>query len=152
MLTGSKGSLIVPLLLLLLAGCARPASALEFVTLARGSHSGITAPTAVLITDQKSWEAHWKRHASIFVPPPPPPPVDFGAASVVALHLGERRTGGYAVNVTAVKRADGALTVTARESRPAPGAAVTMALTQPYHIIRLDRVRPGTQLNIEWGD
>lgn len=151
MLTGFKRLLLL-LPLLLLAGCTRPASALEFVTLARGSHSGITAPAAVLITDQKAWEAHWKRHASTFVPPPPAPPVDFETASVVALHLGERRTGGYSVAITAVKRTDEVLTVIAKESRPAPGAVVTMALTQPYHMIRLDRVKPGTRLKVEWGD
>ncbi|MFZ5822918.1 MAG: protease complex subunit PrcB family protein [Bacillota bacterium] len=143
--------LLLLLSLLLLAGCARPAAALEFVTLARGHHSGIKEPTAVLITDQKGWEGHWRRHASIFVPPPPPPPVDFRTASVVALHLGERRTGGYSVIITAVKRADGALHVVAAERSPAPGSPVTMALTQPYHIIRVERVKPGTRLQVELG-
>lgn len=140
----------LPLLLLLLAGCARPAGAVDFVTLARGSYSGVTAPTAVLITDQKAWQAHWKRHATIFVPPPPAPPVDFAGTSVVAIHLGERRTGGYGVTITGIKQVDDEIRVTALETRPAPGAVVTMALTQPYHMVRLPRVKPGSRLRVEW--
>ncbi|MFZ5815158.1 MAG: protease complex subunit PrcB family protein [Bacillota bacterium] len=138
------------LLLLALAGCGRTAAALEFQTLARGYHSGITAREAVLITDRAAWESHWRRHAAIFMPPPPPPPVDFAEGAVVSVHLGERRSGGYGVAITGVRLEGGRLVVTAVESRPEPGAVVTMALTQPYQMVRIPRVKPGTRLQVEW--
>lgn len=153
----STGRLLTIALLLLaalpsLSACARPAVGVDFTTLARGSHSGITAQTAALITDPAAWREHWGRHAALFVPPPPAPPVDFEAASVVVIHLGERRTGGYGVAVTRIDRVQSELRVSAVETRPAPGAVVTMALTQPYHIVRIARVKPGTRLTVEWGE
>lgn len=135
---------------LVVAGCARPVAAVEFQTLSQGTQSGIQEQTAVLIADPERWKAHWERHAKVFVPAPPPPPVDFDTSSLVAVHLGERRTGGYTVSIAAINREEGHLRVTAVERRPAPGAVVTMALTQPYHIVLIPRVEPGTVLAVTW--
>lgn len=137
------------LLALLLAGC-RASAQLEVQTIARGSNSGIRGQEAVLITSPEAWAAHWRRHAAIFVPPPSPPPFDFAEGSLVAVHLGERRTGGYSVTVTDIHQDGKVLKVTAVESQPPPDAFVTMALTQPYHMVRIPRVEAGTQLQMNW--
>jgi hypothetical protein len=142
--------LSVLLALLLMTGCSVSAQPLELQTIARGYNSGITERESVLITSSDEWADHWRRHASIFVPPPDPPPVDFASGAVVAVHLGERRTGGYSVRVADARLENGELKVTAVESRPAPGAITTQALTQPYHMVRLPRVAPGTRLRVDW--
>jgi hypothetical protein len=137
------------LLALLLAGCSA-STRLEAETIARGSNSGIRGQVALLITAPEAWASHWRRHATIFVPPPSPPPFDFAKGSLVAIHLGERRTGGYSVTVTEIRQKGKELTVTAVERRPPPGAIVTMALTQPYQIVRIPPVKAGTRLRVDW--
>lgn len=136
-------------LALLLVGCTASAQ-LEVETIARGHNSGIRQQEAVLITSPEAWAAHWRRHTAIFVPPPAPPPFNFEEGSLVAVHLGERRTGGYSVRVTEIRREGKVLKVTAVESQPDPEAFVTMALTQPYHMVRIPAVEPGTRLDVDW--
>lgn len=137
------------LLTLMLLGCSASAQ-LEMETIARGYYSGIRGQEAALITSTEAWAAHWARHAGIMLPPPKVPPVDFASHSLVAVHLGERRTGGYGVTITGLHQQGKALHVTAMESRPPEGAVVTQALTQPYHIVRIPRVKDGTQLQVRW--
>lgn len=125
-------------------------AALSFTSLARGQQSGIHKPFVALITNKADWAEYWRHHAAIFHPTPPPPPVDFDRASLIAIHLGERRTGGYSLQILAVDERGGELVVSAVEHRPGPGTIVTQALTQPYEIIRIPRVEPGTRLRVEW--
>jgi hypothetical protein len=55
----------------------------------------------------------------------------FNGTAVVAAFLGQRRTGGYSVEIT--RSADGSLRIS--ESRPPQGAMTTQALTTPYKIV-----------------
>ncbi|BAD39580.1 hypothetical protein STH595 [Symbiobacterium thermophilum IAM 14863] len=137
-------------LLALASACGSPAATGTFTTLARGTHSGITAQEAALITSLAEWEALWRRHASRFDPPPALPPVDFSRSSVVALFAGERPTGGYSLYITDVAPQGDSLRVTALELRPAPGRPVTQAVTQPYHVIAVPRVKKDTRLEVRW--
>ena len=71
---------------------------------------------------------------------PPPPSVDFSHDMVVALFMGERPTGGYAIEITRIERTDHGLSVHYRTSRPDPSAIQTQALTQPFHLVTVPRV------------
>lgn len=142
---------LLALLLILLPGCGKPsAGEAPFTTLARGTHSGITAQEAALITSLAEWEALWRRHASRFDPPPALPPVDFSRSSVVALFAGERPTGGYSLHIADAALQGESLRVTAVEMRPAPDRTVTQAVTQPYHIIAVPKVKKQTRLEVRW--
>ena len=141
---------LLAILLLALTGCGTPAAGEGITTLARGSHSGITAQEAALITSLSEWEALWRRHASRFEPPPAMPPVDFSRNSVVALFAGERPTGGYSLQIVEAELQGEVLRVSALEVRPAPGQTVTQAFTQPYHIIAVPRVKKQTRLEVRW--
>jgi hypothetical protein len=57
----------------------------------------------------------------------------FDRSAVVAAFLGQRRTGGYGVEIT--RAADG--TVRVAEKRPPEGAMTTQALTTPYKIVSI---------------
>jgi hypothetical protein len=67
------------------------------------------------------------------------PRVDFEAEIVVAVFLGERRTGGHAIEVSKVEEhpETAQLKVYYREIAPPRNAIVTQALTQPFHIVKL---------------
>jgi PrcB C-terminal len=129
--------------LLLLASCtacAAVAVTVPFSTLAKGLASGVDQPTQVVVRSQNDWAALWSRHMRTQIAPPPPPAVDFSRDMVVALFLGERPTGDYAIEVTQVERTDTGLAIRYRTTRPDPAAMQTQALTQPFHLIKLPRL------------
>src|SRR5215467_7875722 len=128
--------------LLLLASCTACATAapVPFSTLAKGLASGVAQPTQIVIRSQNDWAALWSRHMRTQIAPPPPPPVDFSRDMVVGLFMGERPTGGYAIEVTRIEGTAQGLSVHYRTSRPDPSAMQTQALTQPFHLVTVPRV------------
>src|SRR5215470_9736911 len=128
--------------LLLLASCtacAATAATMPFSTLAKGLASGVAQPTQIVVRTQDDWAGLWSRHMRTQIAPPPPPPVDFSRDMVVALFMGERPTGGYAIEVTRIERTDSGLSVHYRTTRPDPAAMHAQALTQPFHLVSLPR-------------
>lgn len=67
------------------------------------------------------------------------PNVDFAKSRVVALFMGEKNTGGYAIGIESVRQEKGKVIVKIKKSYP--DGMVTMALTQPYVIAKIDTVR-----------
>lgn len=55
----------------------------------------------------------------------------------VVIHLGERKTGGYGVEVIDVRYEKGKAIVSYKERKPAPDAMVTQALTYPKVAIKI---------------
>ena len=127
--------------LLLLASCTACATAapVPFSTLAKGLASGVAQPTQIVVRTQNDWAALWSRHMRTQIASPPPPPVDFSRDMVVALFMGERPIGGYAIEVTRIERTDSGLSVHYRSTRPDPAAMQAQALTQPFHLVALPR-------------
>jgi hypothetical protein len=69
------------------------------------------------------------------------PDIDFNEYFAVGVSMGERNSGGYSTTITELTLQDKTLHVTAHETIPgrdAPGG-LTLALTQPYHILILPR-------------
>jgi hypothetical protein len=58
---------------------------------------------------------------------------------VVAVFLGEKPTGGYAIEITRAAKTDRGIEVGYTEQTPAPGAMTIQALTQPFHIVRIPK-------------
>jgi hypothetical protein len=131
-------------LVLLLASCTACGAAVgeqvPFSTLGKGTNSGVREQAQVVVRTQSEWVSLWGRHMRTRTAPPPPPAVDFSTEMVVALFLGERPTGGYAIEVTRVERTDTGLSVRFRVTKPAPGTMQTQMLTQPFDLIKLPRV------------
>jgi len=88
----------------------------------------------LIVRDQTSWEAVWERIHSARRPLPPPPEVDFAAYVAVVVTLGQMRSGGYDIIVSAAVGDGGGTLVSVLERRPAPTCAVTMNLTSPVDI------------------
>ena len=69
------------------------------------------------------------------------PKIDFTKQSVVALFLGQRNSGGYAIKIKNVTEKDGKIYVEVEKLSPQPGEGVTMAITNPYSIVKINSTK-----------
>lgn len=133
----------LPALLMLLAACqapsgssvptAAPASATAVVQWS-GAYGGANTASHRLLNDAAAWNAFWRE-----VGRDAPRPLDAARERAVAIFIGERRTGGYAVEILSTAARDGNLVVTYRENTPPPGVMVTQALTAPWVVTVLPK-------------
>ncbi len=65
--------------------------------------------------------------------------VDFKSKIVLLLHSGTHNTGGFGIEVTNVEINGTTSYVTINKTSPNPGEPVTMALTNPYCIVIIDK-------------
>jgi hypothetical protein len=113
----------------------------SFVTVAKGSRSGVRERKLAVVKSGTEWADLWNLHAALATPRKEPPAVDFQSEMIVAVFAGEKRTGGYAVEITAIQQdpAKNLIEVFVREIKPPPGAITTQALTHPFHIVKLNK-------------
>lgn len=108
-------------------------------TVKRGQHSGVREPLQTVIRTRPQWKSLWKRHSVTGVHPTPAPAIDFATEIVVGIFLGEKRTGGYDVEIIRAERRDSTLFVYYREKSPSPDMMLTQVITQPYHLVTVPR-------------
>lgn len=65
--------------------------------------------------------------------------IDLNKHIILALHMGQKNTGGFSIGVSNVEENGDTTYVTLEEESPEPGAMVTMALTTPYCIALIDK-------------
>jgi hypothetical protein len=111
-----------------------------FMTLDKGSRSGIRERKRVVVKTEREWEK-LKRSHQASGSRTQIPSVDFEQEMVAAVFAGEKRTGGYGIEITKIEEdaQDRRLTVFFRENRPPPNAMLTQALTQPFHVVKLKK-------------
>lgn len=112
---------------------------ISVTTIEKGNFSGIREPLLVIVRTQEDWNSLWKGHASIQSPIPLPPAVDFSAEMVVGLFAGEKKGGGYEVELTGAELKDSTLYIYYLEKSPIAGGMTIQALTQPFHLAKLPR-------------
>lgn len=105
------------------------------VTLARDPMSHVDEPRQMVAQDAAEWRSLWRLHAG----DRPAPAVDLTVSTVVAVFLGTRTTGGYAVDITGTRRQGEALVVEWRERRPARDEVAAQVITSPAHIAAIPR-------------
>ena len=130
---------VVPSAAGLLAMSQAPAAESGFRTVEKGSQSNVDAARQVVVRSTAEWTALWKSHDF----DRPVPRIDFDKEMVLAVFMGSRPTGGYAVAITSVAERDGSLVVGYRETSPRPGMMTTQILTFPFHIVAVPK-RAGT--------
>jgi len=135
---------VVSILLLMpiLFGCdANPSPTLTGIeTIDKGEYSGIVTKEQLVIESQDEWEELWGRHTAVHVPAPNASEVSFSKGMVIAIFSGEKPTGGYSIEITEVEFADDEVTIFFEEVSPEPGQPVTEALTQPFHIVKINKI------------
>jgi len=101
--------------------------------------SGITAKKSVIIENQMAWKELWEAHTKNISPLPQLPDVDFNICLVVAVFMGEQKSGGYGIAISKVEESQENIYIEFTETVPAPGAIVSQQLSQPYHIVVLEK-------------
>ena len=151
--------LLVPVLLASLIGCNStsidsprfdiPAGAIDLAWgstgaahIAKGYSSGLRSAERTLIEDEAAWEAAWARVYANVLPQPSLPVIDFNRYSVILVALGERNTGGYAIEVTRLASTSDYLYAGITSTSPGSRCSTSQALTQPFDIVRIPRAHP----------
>ncbi|MEO1698199.1 MAG: protease complex subunit PrcB family protein [Planctomycetota bacterium] len=117
---------------------------LAFERVASGPQSAIRTEGLRPAYDTAGLDALWAEHGKLQLPAPPAPAVELGGRAAFGVFLGNRPTGGYAVEVVRVlRRADGTLVVEAVERTPAPGSMNTQAVTAPFELVAVEGAAPG---------
>ena len=104
-------------------------------SLDKGAQSDVSSPRQVAIRDADAWKALWSQHAA----GRPLPAVDFGREMVVAVFMGTKSTGGFAVEIAGYRESGGDVVVQYRESSPGRGAITAQVLTSPYHLVAIPK-------------
>jgi hypothetical protein len=92
-----------------------------------GFQGGGASPATRVLRTIDEWTAFWRQ-----VETPAPQALDPAKEMAVVVSMGEKRTGGYSVEIASVETSGGNLVVTYRESSPDPAMMVTQALTYPW--------------------
>lgn len=122
------------------------ARAVEFSVLATGTYSGYEGARRIeLVSTAAEWERAWE----VIGTGGPLPDVNFDTRAVVVAYQGQQPSGGYSVEVAAVKRVGTVLAMTVSERRPASGDITTQALTSPFVAVSVPRPPPGTTVSFE---
>jgi hypothetical protein len=66
------------------------------------------------------------------------PEIDFTQFRVALLHIGNKNSGGYAINVERVEKTENNIIVYYKNQYPQPGQPVTMAFTSPWTMVRFE--------------
>ena len=110
----------------------------QWQTIDKGSQSGVRNRLHVIIRTEAEWAALWKSHVAVHGTNPPLPVIDFEKEIVTGVFLGQKPTGGHLVEITVVEQSASGIVIGYRETSPPPDSVVTQALTQPFHIIRVE--------------
>lgn len=111
-------------------------------TLAKGDYSGLQGRPRqeFVIRTQQEWSDFYRALVSRSSPQPSTPTVDFDQYTILAAFMGEKNKGGYATEITSVVKNGDNAEVWVQEISPV-GGRNTMALTQPYHIVKVPTVK-----------
>lgn len=101
----------------------------------QGYYSGFTSPSRMVITTAQDWKEAWQKIHSLKLPVPKTPKIDFAKQMVLAVFMGEKRSGGYEIKISKISKTEGGIFVEVAEKEPSPESLRTMALTSPYHIV-----------------
>ncbi len=137
---------------LLLTACATTAAqdkGMAMDVIVQGNHSGIRFERMEIIRSAADFQNLWAAHFAPEVPTDPLPDVDFKRDMVVAVFLGQFRTGGYSAEIRSVTATGDTIVVDVVRSSPGAGCMRTQALTQPFVIAKVPRVDGAARFNVQ---
>ena len=92
-----------------------------------------------IIASSSEWKTLWEQLHRYTIPRPALPEVDFTQHMLLAVFAGEKRTGGYAIQVKRVTQTDQAVIVHVTETAPGPEDVVVAMITYPYQVVKIPR-------------
>lgn len=111
---------------------------IEIAHITRGPFCGVEQQQNIAVTDNSHWKELWTTVQRNRRPADDLPEIDFSRQTVICVFLGTRSTGGYSVEILGASLHRDTLTVLYSTESPAPGDMVSMAITQPCHIVSVD--------------
>jgi hypothetical protein len=123
----------------------KPAGGTNVKVIAKGAFSGIQEPKQIVVTNATQWAELWQKHSVKREPKPQAPEIDFSKQTVLFVSLGEKRTGGYGVEIADVKKDNGKTEVTVKTKSPKPGGFQIQAITAPFVIVAIPKVEGEVQ-------
>ncbi len=104
---------------------------------ARVYYSGLRDAGRTAVFDAATFETVWQHAFKGLDPAPPVPAVDFSREFVIVAALGERSSGGYAIDVTGAALQGNVVVADVLTTSPGKTCVVTRALSQPLDIVKL---------------
>lgn len=129
--------------------------AILFNTIEKGLHSDysqsqpVSEPSLIIIETKDEFSLFWSRHHGTLVPPPPMPDVDFALYSIIVLLDRVEPSGGYSIEISRLEPGKEKVWVSAVKKSPGRGCVTSQALTQPYHIIMVEKESRGFSLKLQ---
>lgn len=111
-----------------------------FQTISRGYYSGHKSPAYYVMVNEDEWREVWNQHDSIHYPQDPLPEVNFSETIVIAVFMGEFNTGGYGIEIKEILNINQLIVVKVEKTFPGEGCILTEALSQPYHIVKINKI------------
>ena len=108
-------------------------------TVAKGAFSGVTEAKQEVIKTEAAWDKFLSAHHANAKSAPQLPAVDFAREMVIAVTMGRKNSGGYAVEITGVEATANRLKISVKRTSPVPGAIVITALTAPFHFVAVPK-------------
>jgi hypothetical protein len=126
--------------LILIAG-VNAAEPIKIRSLSHGNFSGIQTQSEIVVTNAAQWAEVWNKHSAQRTPKEDPPAVDFDKETVLFVALGSKPTGGHKVEIAEVRQAGDKTEVLVNiRARPSGGFSI-QALTAPYHVVAIPKVK-----------
>lgn len=108
---------------------------IEFQDFGSGYYSSLTEKSNFIINDESEWEgfsALLNTQICDFAP-------DFTKYTLIAVAMGEQKTGGHSIRIQKILEEHGNLYVYIKEEYPSKDDIVSEALTQPYHMVLIEK-------------
>ena len=119
----------------------------ESVVILSGTDGKQEEASVTVVRDATAFASAWRKIVGFGIAVPA---IDFPARMVVVAHMGRKSTGGWGYSVKSAElRPDGRITLTLSLSSPAPGSAVTQALTSPFIMVSLPATAADPSVVIE---
>ncbi len=112
---------------------------LDVNVLFEGDRGGEEA-SEMILTSQSDWEQWWQGTQANRDMPSEYVNVDFDRYMLVAVSAGTQSSGGFSTSIQGVKVAGQTLLVDVVNKQPGPNCFVTMALTYPVCVARVEKV------------
>ena len=107
----------------------------SFETVKLEFYGGIQTPKEEVVKTEAEWVTLWNQMSANVTPKPKVPEINFSKKMVIGVFMGTRSTGGYRTEITKITESADRLTVHVKETSPGQNCAVTMAITNPYHVV-----------------
>lgn len=140
------------LLTVLMCACIsanEPSQTPKIRPIAKGGFSGFQEAAQIVITNSTQWAEVWKKHSTKQIPAKPTPEVNFEKESVLFVSLGQKRSGGYSVEITDLEQTAGKTKVLVKTQSPKAGGVQLQAITSPFHIVAVPRLTGPVSFNVQ---